>query len=65
MTAVAAEPNYPCDKVAQHGSYHGMPRMLDAIYRSLLSGTEPPFSPAEIIDTARLVDRLAQLGERS
>ncbi len=53
------------DKVAQHGSYHGMPRMLDAIYRSLLSGTEPPFSPAEIIDTARLVDRLAQLGERS
>ena len=53
------------DKVRQHGPYHGMPRMLDAIYRALLAGNEPPFSPAAMIDTARLVDRLAALGDRS
>lgn len=53
------------DKVKQHGPYQGMPRMLDAIYRALLKGDEPPFSPAAMIDTARLVDRLAALGSRS
>ncbi|GAA4745106.1 hypothetical protein GCM10023264_08020 [Sphingomonas daechungensis] len=49
------------NKVMQHGTYHGMPRMLDAIYRSLATSGEPPFTPAQMIDTARLVDRLVAL----
>jgi len=49
------------NKVLQHGTYHGMPRMLDAIYRSLVSATVPPFTPQQMIDTARLVDRLVAL----
>lgn len=49
------------NKVMQHGTYHGMPRMLDAIYRSLATGSPPPFKPEEMIDTARLVDRLVEL----
>jgi predicted dehydrogenase len=49
------------NKVVQHGTYHGMPRMLDAIYRSLAGSTEPPFTRQQMIDTARLVDRLVAL----
>lgn len=49
------------NKVMQHGTYHGMPRMLDAIYRSLADSSEPPFTPEQMIDTARLVDRLVAL----
>lgn len=49
------------NKVLQHGTYHGMPRMLDAIYRSLATSSEPPFTPAQMIDTARFVDRLVAL----
>ena len=49
------------NKVMQHGTYHGMPRMLDAIYRSLATGSPAPFKPQEMIDTARLGDRLVAL----
>lgn len=49
------------NKVMQHGTYHGMPRMLDAIYKSVATSSEPPFTPAQMIDTARLVDRLVAL----
>ncbi|HET6942077.1 MAG TPA: Gfo/Idh/MocA family oxidoreductase [Sphingomicrobium sp.] len=49
------------NKVTQHGTYHGMPRMLEAIYRSLAGSTEPPFTREQMIDTARLVDRLVAL----
>ena len=49
------------NKVTQHGPYHGMPRMLDAVYRSLAGSTEPPFTREQMIDTARLVDRLVAL----
>jgi len=49
------------NKVLQHGPYHGMPRMLDAIYRSLALGAEPPFTAQQMVDTARLVDRLVDL----
>ena len=50
------------NKVLQHGTYHGIPRMLDAIYRSIAEGTPPPFNREEMVDTAWLVDRLAALG---
>lgn len=49
------------NKVMQHGTYHGMPRMLDAIYRSVAEDAPAPFQPQEMIDTARLVDRLVEL----
>ena len=49
-------------KVLQHGTYHGMPRMLDAIYRSIRDDTTPPISESDMLDSARLIDRLVQLG---
>lgn len=51
------------DKVRQHGTYHGMPRMLDSIYSALQAGEEPPISQADMIATARLVDRVVALGK--
>ena len=51
------------DKVRQHGTYHGMPRMLDSIYGALQAGEKPPISDADILATARLVDRLVALGK--
>lgn len=50
------------DKVLQHGPYHGMPRMLEAIYASLQQGSPSPVAPADMIATARLVDRIVALG---
>lgn len=51
------------DKVRQHGTYHGMPRMLDAIYGALQAGETPPISHADMLETARLVDRIVALGK--
>jgi predicted dehydrogenase len=51
------------DKVRSHGTYHGLPRMLDAVYRSLLEGREPPIRGDQILATARLVDRIVALGD--
>jgi len=50
------------DKVRQHGTYHGMPRMLDAIYGALQKGEQPPIAEIDMIATARLVDRIVALG---
>lgn len=50
------------DKVRQHGTYHGMPRMLDAFYASLENGTAPPISESDMLAVARLVDRIVSLG---
>jgi len=52
------------DKVRQHGTYHGMPRMLDAIYAAIQTGEKPPIAEADILATARLVDRIVALGQR-
>jgi predicted dehydrogenase len=48
-------------KVLQHGPYHGVPRMLDAIYGALQAGERPPISEEDILVTARLVDRVVAL----
>ncbi len=53
------------NKIMQHGTMHGMPRMLDAIYTALMQGDAPPFSPHDMLATARLTDKLIALGERS
>ena len=50
------------DKVLQHGTYHGMPRMLDAIYLALGKGGDSPISVSDIAATAMLVDKLVSLG---
>lgn len=50
------------NKVMQHGTMHGLPRMLTAVYEAIGSGSPQPFSAAEMIATARLTDRLIALG---
>ncbi|MGX7953607.1 Gfo/Idh/MocA family protein [Tsuneonella sp. HG249] len=49
-------------KIAQHGTMHGMPRMLAAIYAAIQDGTPPPMTPHEILATARLTDQIVALG---
>ena len=49
------------DKILQHGTYHGLPRMLDEIYRAIRDGVAPKFGDDKMIDSARLIDRLVQL----
>ena len=50
------------NKIMQHGTMHGLPRMIEAIYRAILDGEPMPITPAEIVATARLCDRLVALG---
>ena len=49
------------DKVLQHGTYHGLPRMLAAVYQALQTGGEPPIRDSDIMASASLIDRLVQL----
>jgi len=49
------------DKVLQHGTYHGLPRMLEAIYQALRDGQDSPIAATDIAATAALVDRLIGL----
>ena len=49
------------DKVLQHGTYHGLPRMLEAIYQALHDGQDSPIAATDIAATAELVDRLIGL----
>jgi predicted dehydrogenase len=53
------------NKVMQHGTYHGLPRMLDAIYAAIQTGGPMPFSDEEILATALLTDRIMALGNAS
>lgn len=52
------------DKVMQHGTYHGMPRMLAAVYKAIAEDAAPPISVEQMTATAMLVDRLVDLGRR-
>jgi len=51
------------NKIMQHGTMHGLPRMLDAIYSALRQGAPPPFSREEMLAAARLIDQLVALKE--
>jgi predicted dehydrogenase len=51
-------------KIMQHGTMHGMPRMLYTIYTAVGQGAPPPFPPHEILASARLTDQLIALGEQ-
>lgn len=50
------------NKVLQHGTYHGMQRMLEEIYSAILNGDPPPISPQDIGATSSLVERIVSLG---
>jgi predicted dehydrogenase len=50
------------NKIMQHGTMHGLARMIDAIYLALRDGTPPPFTREDMLATARLTDRLVALG---
>lgn len=49
------------NKVMQHSTYHGFPRMLSAIYAALREGTPPPIGPGDVLATAELCDQLVDL----
>lgn len=49
------------DKLLQHGSYHGVPRMLDAVYCALASGAPLPIQPRQMEASAKLIDRIIAL----
>jgi len=53
------------NKVMQHGTYHGIPRMLETMYKAFQGTGSAPFARDEMIDSARLVDRLVHLKERA
>lgn len=50
------------NKIGQHGTTHGLPRMLAAVYRAIREGREPPITTTEMIATAQLTDRIIALG---
>lgn len=50
------------NKIMQHGTMHGLPRMVEAIYQAICDGTPPPFTREDMLATARLTDRLVALG---
>lgn len=52
------------NKIGQHGTTHGLPRMLAATYAALRRGEAPPITPAEMLATARLTDQIVALGAR-
>lgn len=51
------------NKVMQHGAMHGLPRMLDSVYRAIQNSEPAPISPAAMLATARLNDQLIALAE--
>jgi predicted dehydrogenase len=54
------------DKLLQHGTYHGVPRMLDAVYEALSTDAPLPVHPRQMLSSARLIDQIVALApERS
>lgn len=51
------------NKVLQHTTYHGLPRMLDAVYTDLLAGDAPEITARDMLATAILSDALVGLAE--
>jgi predicted dehydrogenase len=50
------------NKIGQHGTIHGMGRMLEAVYSAIIRGEPVPITPEQILSTARLTDRIVALG---
>ena len=52
------------NKIGRHGTMHGLPRMLAAVYAAIREGRASPITPSEILATARLTDQIVALGKR-
>jgi predicted dehydrogenase len=50
------------DRLLQHGTYHGMERMLAAIYDALRNATPMPITTADMLGSASLIDAIIELG---
>ncbi|MBN9507143.1 MAG: Gfo/Idh/MocA family oxidoreductase [Altererythrobacter sp.] len=50
------------NKIGQHGTIHGMGRMLEAVYSAIRRGEAPPITPDDILATARMTDGIVALG---
>jgi predicted dehydrogenase len=53
------------DRVLQHGTYHGMPRMLAALYEAWRDGRPLPISERDVLASAVLIDRIVELAGTS
>lgn len=53
------------NKIGQHGTTHGLPRMLAATYAAIREGRAPPITPREMLATARLTDQIVALAKRT
>ncbi|QGN56100.1 Gfo/Idh/MocA family protein [Novosphingobium sp. Gsoil 351] len=51
------------NKIGRHGTMHGLPRMLAAVYAAIREDRVPPITPAEMLATARLTDQIVALGK--
>jgi predicted dehydrogenase len=51
------------DRLLQHGTYHGMGRMLAALYTALRDGGPAPVTEQDLMASATLIDRIVQLAE--
>jgi len=49
------------NKIGQHGTTHGLPRMLAAVYAAIRETRAPPITPEEMLATARLTDQILAL----
>ncbi len=49
------------NKIGQHGTTHGLPRMLAAVYAAIREGRAPPITPEEMLATAKLTDQILAL----
>ena len=57
-TMFAGGPRSLKRKIMQQGPYVGLERFLDLTYTALAAGTELPVTPADMLATSRLIDRL-------
>jgi predicted dehydrogenase len=65
LSLVASSVSNLRGKILQHTPYHGMPRMLDALYAAVRHGTAPPITPLEMERTSLLIDAMAGQAVRS
>lgn len=49
------------DRLMRHGTYHGMPRMLEAVYTALIDEQPLPITEQSMLASARLIDRVAEI----
>ena len=49
------------NKVLQHGTYHGLPRLLDSFYTTLRAGQPQPIPVSSMRTSALLIDQLVAL----